>query len=85
MQVVKGSDILKLGKAMAELEALCEQGPKQARLDRRNAQELCMRIHLGLNPAQDIFECLRVLHDEGREAFEALRGQRCEYAHEWKP
>lgn len=54
-------------------------------LNNMRAQHLLMHIHLGLNPAHDLLTCVRVLHDEGREAFEKLRGPRCDFAHEWKP
>jgi hypothetical protein len=53
--------------------------------EKRDAEELLMRIHLGLNPAHNLLNAVRVLHDEGREAFEAMRGARCAWAHEWKP
>lgn len=49
------------------------------------ATELLMRVHLGLSPIHDLTTMVRVLHDDGREAFEKLRGARCEHAHEWKP
>ena len=48
-------------------------------------REFLMRVHLGLNPIHDLLECVRILHDEGREAFEKARGPRCEWAHQWKP
>lgn len=51
----------------------------------RDAEELLMRVHLGLNPCHSLINAVRVLHDEGREAFEKMRGPRCEHAHEWKP
>lgn len=53
--------------------------------EHRNAEELLMRVCLGLNPAHSLLEAVRVLHDDGREAFEKLRGPRCEFAHQWKP
>jgi hypothetical protein len=28
---------------------------------------------------------VRVIYDEGREQFEALRGEPCEHAYQWKP
>ena len=49
------------------------------------AQMLLIRVTLGLNPIHDVLTAVRVLHDEGREAFEKLRGERCDFAHEWKP
>jgi hypothetical protein len=52
---------------------------------KRDAEELLIRVHLGLDPAHDLLHVVRVLHDEGREAFEKMRGPRCEHAHEWKP
>ncbi len=58
---------------------------EMSRQEVRDAKELCLRIHLGLNPCHDIYEACHVLHDEGREAFERMRGPRCEWAHEWKP
>lgn len=51
----------------------------------RNAEMLLLRIHLGLNPLHSVLHAVRVLHDEGRAAFEEMRGPRCAYAHEWKP
>lgn len=48
-------------------------------------REFLMRVHLGLNPIHDLMECVRILHDEGIEAFERVRGPRCEWAHQWKP
>lgn len=46
---------------------------------------LLIRVVLGLSPAHDPVTAVRVLYEEGREAFEKLRGERCEYAHQWKP
>jgi hypothetical protein len=47
------------------------------------AQLTLIRVVLGLSPIHDPVEAVRVLHDEGREAFEKLRGARCDHAHEW--
>lgn len=44
-----------------------------------------IRMLLGLNPVHDPSELVRVLYEEGREAFEKLRGEPCAHAHEWKP
>lgn len=55
------------------------------RQSRRDAEELLIRVHLGLSPIHSVLEAVRVLHDDGREAFEKMRGPRCEHAHEWKP
>jgi hypothetical protein len=52
--------------------------------ERLEAQMHLIRVTLGLNPIHDVLTAVRVLHDEGREAFEKLRGPRCEHAHEWK-
>ena len=49
------------------------------------SQELLLRVHLGLSPIHSLLEAVRVLHDDGREAFEQMRGPRCEHAHEWAP
>jgi hypothetical protein len=57
----------------------------QQHVERKDAREKLLRIHLGLNPGHDILEAVRVLYDDGREAFEKVRGPRCEYAHQWKP
>lgn len=48
-------------------------------------QALLARVELGLNPAHDLLEAICVLHREGKEAFEKIRGPVCEYAHTWKP
>lgn len=53
--------------------------------EKMRAQMLLMRVTLGLNPCHDLLECVRLLHDKGRDEFERLRGERCKYAHEWKP
>lgn len=56
-------------------------GDKYERLE---SQMLLIRLILGLNPIHDVVEAVRVLHDEGPEAFAKLRGERCEYASQWK-
>jgi hypothetical protein len=46
---------------------------------------LLIRVMLGLNPVHDVVECIRILFEQGREAFERVRGEPCEYAAEWRP
>lgn len=53
--------------------------------ERIQGQLLLIRVILGLNPAHDPVECVRVLYEEGREAFEKLRGEPCAHAAEWRP
>jgi hypothetical protein len=59
--------------------------PGRDAYEKMRGELLLIRLILGLNPIHDPVECVRVLHEEGKEAFEKLRGERCEYAHEWKP
>ncbi len=46
---------------------------------------LLVRVKLGLSPLHSTVEAVRVLHDEGREAFEAMRGPACSHSSEWFP
>lgn len=62
-----------------------EQGKGQEPASREQNQIFLIRVTLGLNPAHDPVECIRVLYEEGKNAFENLRGEPCTYAHEWKP
>lgn len=48
-------------------------------------QLFLIRVTLGLNPAHDPVECVRILYENGREKFDKVRGDRCDWAHEWKP
>lgn len=49
---------------------------QMTRQSKRDAEELLMRVHLGLSPIHSLLEAVRVLHDEGRDAFEKMRGPR---------
>ena len=53
--------------------------------NKMQAQLFLIRILLRLSPIHDPVQAVRVLHDEGKEAFEKLRGEPCSYASEWKP
>ena len=72
---------------IAQLEANAKRGPfgQLTATEKMEAQLRLIRVILGLNPIHDPVECVRVLLDEGRGAFEALRGLPCQHAHEWKP
>jgi len=48
-------------------------------------QLMLIRMALGLSPIHDPVTAVRVLYEEGKEAFEKMRGEKCEYAHEWRP
>lgn len=54
-------------------------------MTRTENQMLLIRVLLGLDPAHDPVEAVRILHDKGREEFERVRGQGCYYAAEWRP
>lgn len=56
-----------------------------AEYERMRCELMLIRVALGLNPAHDVLTAVRTLHDEGREALEKLRGEKCEYAHQWAP
>lgn len=43
-------------------------------------KDLLIRVLLGLNPCHDTVESIRVLFEEGREAFEKMRGPACDWA-----
>lgn len=49
------------------------------------AELVLIRTVLGLSPVHDVVAAVRVLHDEGRAAFEELRGPRRDDAMMWKP
>lgn len=53
--------------------------------EKMKAQLLLIRVVLGLNPIHDPVEAIRVLYEDGREAFEKLRGPACAHSHQWKP
>lgn len=53
--------------------------------EQMRAEIMLMRVELGLNPCQDLLTCVRVLHRDGRDAFEKLRGPKCDYAQQWQP
>ncbi len=53
--------------------------------DRMRNTLMLVRMILGLNPAHDVRLAVQELHDNGREAFEKLRGPRCDHAHTWEP
>lgn len=59
-----------------------DRATKNARDDQ--AQLLLIRVILGLNPIHDPVECVRILFEDGREAFERVRGEPCEYAAQWR-
>ena len=61
------------------------EAPMSDRERRMFSQLLLVRVALGLNPIHSVVEAVRVLHDDGKEAFEKLRGAKCEHAHEWFP
>ena len=52
---------------------------------RMQAQLLLIRVTLGLSPIHDPVTAVRVLYEEGKEAFEKLRGDPCAHAGSWKP
>jgi hypothetical protein len=58
---------------------------RTAEYERMRAQLLLIRVVLGLNPGHDVVYAVRELHDNGRAAFEDVRGPRCDYAAQWKP
>jgi len=53
--------------------------------ERMKAELLLIRVQLGLNPCQDVRWAIEKLHNDGREAFEAARGPKCDWSHEWQP
>lgn len=53
--------------------------------EKMRAQLLLIRVILGLNPCHDPVECVRILHSDGRERFESVRGEKCDYAAQWTP
>lgn len=53
--------------------------------ERMRAKLLLIHVTLGLNPCHDAVECVRILFEEGREAFEKVRGPACDYAAQWSP
>lgn len=53
--------------------------------EKMKAELLLIRAILHLSPAHDPVESVRLLYEEGREAFERVRGQKCEYATQWHP
>ena len=54
-------------------------------MNRTENQMLLIRITLGLSPIHDPVIAVRTLFQEGRAAFEKLRGPECEHAYQWKP
>lgn len=56
-----------------------------AQYERMKAEMMLMRVCLGLEPIHDLLRCVQILHDEGREAFEKVRGPKCEHSHLWQP
>lgn len=59
--------------------------PMNAREQRMYSQLLLIRETLGLNPIHDVVSAVRMLHDNGRDAFMNARGPKCEYSYEWQP
>jgi hypothetical protein len=53
--------------------------------EQMRAELMLMRVELGLDPCHDLLTCVRTLHNDGRDAFEKLRGPKCDYAHHWQP
>lgn len=56
-----------------------------AEYEKMRAELLLIRALLGLNPIHDPVVCVRELFENGREAFEKLRGPVCDYAWQWSP
>lgn len=52
----------------------------QEKLERLADKDLLIRVILGINPCHDTVESIRVLYEDGREAFEKMRGPACDYA-----
>lgn len=48
-------------------------------------QLLVIRVELGLEPFHDVVAAVRVLHNEGREEFEKMRGEHSNRAVHWQP
>lgn len=53
--------------------------------EKMRAELLLIRVKLGLNPCHDVLAAVAKLHDEGRPAFEAQRGEPCTWAAQWQP
>lgn len=53
--------------------------------EKMRAQLLLIRVVLGLSPIHDPVKCVQVLFEDGREAFEKLRGPKAESAADWTP
>lgn len=53
--------------------------------ERLKAQMLLIRVTLGLSPYHDVLTAVQVLHAEGREAFEKMRGPKSDDAASWVP
>lgn len=72
--------------AGSELRMISQQqiAENEARRQRVLNQMFLIRVTLGLNPIHDPVEAVRVLLEDGREAFEKLRGEPCAHAHQWK-
>lgn len=64
-----------------------EQAKKRAfaEMTHEENQMFLMRVMLGLAPYHDVLESVRILYDEGREAFEKVRGEPSKWAAEWRP
>ena len=60
-------------------------GSEPTAIESMRAQLLLIRVTLGLSPVHDPVTAVRVLYEEGKEAFEALRGEPCQHAASWKP
>ena len=81
------------GKPYPRTCPVCKLGPCQRKgaagypngMNKTENQMFLIRVTLGLNPIHDPIEAIRVLYEDGREAFEKLRGEKCDHAHEWKP
>lgn len=56
-----------------------------AEYERMRCELLLMRVELGLGPIHDLRSCVSVLLNEGREAFEKIRGPKREDSHLWQP
>jgi hypothetical protein len=54
-----------------ELKIPAYQTPEEQKM---RGQLLLIRVVLGLSPIHDPVEAVRVLYEQGREAFEQLRG-----------
>ena len=74
MQKVDPMALLKLGAAMADLERFASRGGRPSKTE---AEITLIRTILGLSEVHCPVAAVRVLYEEGREAFENMRAMSC--------